>query len=442
MASQREITHIIDLSLRLGELMMSNGAGAADVSATMRAVAHRYGLRNVEIDVTFTSLSMTYQAYADAPQHVLLRQVKQRDIDYADLTLVDHLVRAILHGRGVPLADARATVASISSTGHSRPRWAVTLGWGVMCAGVAVMFGGGLVMVLGAFVAAAAIDRMQLILARHRLPFFYLQVAGGALAVTFAVLLTATGLEDDPSRVVTANIVMLLSGVGFMGALQDALSGFYITGTARMLEALLATAGIIAGISGGLTAARLVGVDIGQIEPGLTDLRALAALGIGALVAAAGFAYASYSPLRALVPIGLVGGGAIVLSRLVDPDEVGAGSVALAALLVGLVGYPISRMIKVPPLVIVVSAVVPMLPGLSIYRALSLLPEGGWATTTGLLAIVQAASVALALAGGVILGEYIAQPLSREARRLEKRLSGPRLVGPIRLRSSREDDAP
>ena len=45
---------------------------------------------------------------------------------------------------------------------------------------------------------------------------------------------------------------MLLAGIGFMGALQDALSGFYVTAGARLTEALLATSGIIAGVSGGL----------------------------------------------------------------------------------------------------------------------------------------------------------------------------------------------
>jgi hypothetical protein len=37
----------------------------------------------------------------------------------------------------------------------------------------------------------------------------------------------------------------------------------------------------------------------------------------------------------------------------------------------------------------------------------------------------------------VILGEYVAQPLKREARRLENRLAGPRLVGPLRGRARR-----
>ncbi len=92
---------------------------------------------------------------------------------------------------------------------------------------------------------------------------------------------------------------------------------------------------------------------------------------------------------------------------------------------------------RVPPLVVVVSAIVPLLPGLSIYRGLSLMGEGGAAISQGLLAMVTAASVAIALASGVILGEYVAQPVEREARRLEQRLAGPRLVGVFRARSKR-----
>jgi uncharacterized membrane protein YjjB (DUF3815 family) len=91
----------------------------------------------------------------------------------------------------------------------------------------------------------------------------------------------------------------------------------------------------------------------------------------------------------------------------------------------------------VPPLVVVVPAIVPMLPGLSIYRGLSLLSAPTGLTSQGLLAMVTAAAVAIALASGVILGEYVAQPLKREARRLESRLAGPRLVGPLRGRGRR-----
>lgn len=48
--------------------------------------------------------------------------------------------------------------------------------------------------------------------------------------------------------------------------------------------------------------------------------------------------------------------------------------------------------------------------------------------------LVAALGTAIALASGVILGQYLAQPLRREAHALETRLSGPRMVGAFRGR--------
>lgn len=438
MSDARELNLTLDLSLRVGELLLSSGAGAADVTATMQSLARQYGVRHPEIDVTFTSLSMSYQPSAEEPAFVLIRQVKQREIDYEDLTQVDHLVRDVLRGE-VPLKDARNRLARIVSSGHATPRWLVSLGWGVMCAGVGLLLEGGPGVIAIAFVAAVCIDRLQLVLARRRLPSFYRQVAGGALATVIAVLAAAT-LDLNPSVVVTANIIMLLAGIGFMGALQDALSGFYVTGGARLTEALLSTAGIIAGVSGGLALADAFGVEVDRLDPGaVTDLGEVTVVAVGAAVCAVGFAFSSYAPRRTLLPIGVVAAIAMVISQSLGQGGFGRTTwpTALAAFFVGLVSYTVAGRLRVPPLVVVVSAVVPMLPGLSIYRGLSLLTEDGTQASGGILALMTAASVALALASGVILGEYVAQPLRREASRVEERLSGPRLVGPLRIRGPR-----
>lgn len=436
MSDARELNLTLDLCLRVGELLLSSGAGAADVTATMQAVGWQYGVRHADIDVTFTSLSMSYQLSPEEPAYVLIRQVKQRDIDYEDLTLVDHLVRDVLRGE-VELKEARTRLARIVSSGHTTPRWLVSLAWGVMCAGVAILLGGGPVVIALAFVAAVCIDRLQLWMGRRRLPSFYRQVAGGAVATVIAVLAAAVQDDLDTSLVVTANIVMLLAGIGFMGALQDALSGFYVTGGARLTEALLSTAGIIAGVSGGLAFAEGIGVDVGRLDPGaVTDLRDVSTVALGAAICAAAFAFASYAPRRSLAPIALIAAIAIVISQSISQGGVSvartAWPVALAAFFVGLVSFTVAGRMRVPPLVVVVSAIVPMLPGLSIYRGLSLLSENSYQASEGILALMTAGSVALALASGVILGEYVAQPVRREAHRLESRLSGPRLVGPLR----------
>jgi uncharacterized membrane protein YjjP (DUF1212 family) len=430
----RDIYKTLDLSLRVGEVLLSSGAGAADVGATMLNVAHACGLRGATADVTFTGLAMSHQTSFEEPALIQMRQVRHREIDYEDLTLVDHLVRDLLAGR-LDRDQARSRLARIVSSGHRLPRWAVTLGYGAMGSGVGLLVGGSLRVALLAAGASMGVDLIQRQMSLRRWPGFYQQVAGGLFATLIAVLAAASHARLSPSLVITAGIIMLLAGVNFMGAIQDALTGFPLTAGARILEAMLATTGVIAGVSGGLTVGRVLGVDLGHLDPGATTLSDLPVMTLGAAVSAAAFAFASYAPLRSLLPIAVVGGLAEAVYFLVFDQGLGiAWASATAAVVVGVVSYSVAGRVRVPPLAVVVPAIVPLLPGLSIYRGLSLLAEGA----DGILSIITAASIAIALASGVIFGEYLAQPLKREARRLETRLAGPRLVGPLRVRSVRQ----
>ena len=435
-ADTRDINLTLDLALKVGEVLLSSGAGAADVTATMLSVTYALGLRQCDVDVTFTSLAISYQAEADEAAVVAMRQVRHRGIDYDDLTKVDHLVRDLLDER-IDRDEARRQLAQVVSSGHKLPRWAVTVGWGAMCSGASLLLGGGLIVMAIAFGAAMGIDRIQQSMSRRRMPAFYQQVAGGMFATLCAIGAAALDLPIDPSLVITANIIMLLAGVGFMGAIQDALTGFYVTSGARILEAILATAGIIAGVSGGLGIGAALGVEMGRLKPGAVGLLDTPMMALGAAICAAGFAFASYAPARILAPIAAISAVAIVIYVGVDLQGLGrAWGSAWAALFIGLVSFSVSGRMRVPALVVVVSAIVPMLPGLSIYVGLSKLADGN---SDGMIQMMTAAAVAISLASGVILGEYIAQPLKREVRKLESRLSGPRLVGPFRARVARKD---
>ena len=428
MTERQEVYETLDLALRIGEVLLSSGAGAADVTATMLEVARACGVRHVSADVTFVDLTLRHQPRADEPAALQVRRVNRRPVDYADLIEVDRTVADLVAG-AISRGEARDQVARVVSTGHQRHRWAVTLAWGVMGTGIALTLGGSPIVCLLAFAAACAIDGTQLLLPQHRIPAFYQQMAGGFVATIIAVSASATELELNPSRVITAGIVMLLAGVGIMGATQDALTGFPLTASARLIDAVMNTAGIIAGVGAGLTVGNLLGVGLTSFKPGAAGLAEVGVTVFGAAVAAAAFAYASYAPLRALVAVGLVGaiGQGVLLA--VDASEVGRtwGSAA-AAVTIGAVCHLVAGRFRVPPLVVVVPAIVPLLPGLEIYRGLALLAQG----QDGVLQLASALTTALALAAGVILGQYLSHPLKREAHRLEARLAGPRMVGAVR----------
>ena len=218
----------------------------------------------------------------------------------------------------VDLVEARTALARIVSSGHNTPRWAITLGWGVMCAGVALLLGGSL-----------TVDRDRL---RRRGLHRPAAAADGAPPASRSSTSRSPagasrrcsrwarrppGLDVDPSLVVTANIVMLLAGIGFMGALQDALSGFYVTAGARLTEALLSTAGIIAGVSGGLSLGQFFGVSIGQLDPGFSSWESVTMVALGSAICAGAFAFACYAPPRIIAPIALISAVAVVISQTI-----------------------------------------------------------------------------------------------------------------------------
>jgi uncharacterized membrane protein YjjP (DUF1212 family) len=427
----RDAAATMSLALRIGELLLSSGAGAADVSAAMHNVAWACGLRGYAADVMFTQLTMTQQAAPEEPALIQIRQVRYRDVDYGDLTEVDHLIRELVEGR-IDRADATQRLNRIISTGHSRPRWAVTGALGVMGGGVGMVLGGDWLVVAVAAAAAMLVDLLQRQMSRRRLPAFYQQVAGGLLATLIAIGVDATPARVSPSLVISTSIVMLLAGVNFLGAIQDALTGFPVTAGARILEAFLGTAGVVAGVSGGLKLADVLGVDLGRLDPGAYSLADWPVMVAGGAVAAGAYAFSAYAPRRALVPIAVVAGVAIMVYAGAYQRGFGiAWSSALAALLLGLVSYPVATRARIPTLVVVAAGITPFLPGLSIYRGLTLLATD---SSKALLAMVTAAAIAIALSSGAILGEYVAQPIRREARRLEGKLAGPRLVGPHGVR--------
>ena len=430
----REITATMSLALRIGEVLLSSGAGAGDVSAAMRNVAWACGLRGYTADVMFTELTMSHQTSSEEPALIQIRQVRYRDVDYGDLTHVDHLIRDLVAGR-IDRAEATSRLNRIISTGHARPRWSVTVALGVMGAGVGMVLGGDWLVVAVAAVAAMLVDLLQRQMGRRRLPAFYQQVAGGLLATLIAVGVAATPADVSPSLVISTSIVMLLAGVNFLGAVQDALTGFPVTAGARILEAFLATTGVVAGVSGGLQVADMLGVNLGPVDPGAYSLATLPVMVVGGAVAAAAYSFAAYAPPRAPAPIGVVAAVAIGLYAVVLDRGLGiAWSSAVAALVLGLVSYPVAARARIPTLVVVAAGITPFLPGLSIYRGLTLLASDA---SAALLAMVTAAAIAIALSSGAILGEYLAQPVRREARRLESKLAGPRLVGPHTVRGVR-----
>ncbi|RBL79469.1 threonine/serine exporter family protein, partial [Streptomyces cavourensis] len=86
------VPRVLDLTLRIGELLLAGGEGAEDVEAAMFAVTRSYGLDRSEPTVTFTLLSISHQPSLVDDPVTASRTVRRRGTDYTRLAAVFRLV--------------------------------------------------------------------------------------------------------------------------------------------------------------------------------------------------------------------------------------------------------------------------------------------------------------------------------------------------------------
>ncbi|AOS61234.1 threonine/serine exporter family protein [Actinoalloteichus hymeniacidonis] len=425
---------VLDLALRIGEVQMASGAGAADATATILAVTNAFGLPHCEVDVIYTSITVCCHLGVDQAPITTLRVVRSRSMDYSRLSDTEDLVRRITSGE-ISVGDAHSELQRITTARHPYPRWVSTLAWGGMAAAIAVLIGAGPFLVMLAALITIVIDQIGRQLNRRALPFFFQQVVGGAIATGAAMAVYESDLLGDAttSLAVGANLVVLLSGLSVVGVAQDAVSGYNVTATGRAGETLLMTAGLVTGV----VLALRIGVALGASESAVAErlppvVGDLPLMITAAAATAACFALASYAPLRSLLVAAAAGAigqavySLLILSTLAGPIPAAGG----AAAVIGFCGGVLSRRLGVSALVIVVSGIAPMLPGLSTYRALyQVAAENDLASS--IPELMMAAGIALALGAGVALGEFLAHPVQRGLSRLERRLAGPRMSGPL-----------
>lgn len=435
--SESTIHVVLDLAMRIGEFQMASGAGAADATATIIAVTSTYGIRNCEVDVIFTSISVCYHRGTELAPIYSLRVVRPRGTDYTRLVQVEQLVGRITGGK-LRATDAIVELERIITTGHRYPRWAATLAWGGMSSSIAVLLGGGPLVASISFVIAAVIDRVGILLNKRGLPHFFQQLVGGALATAMALGVGYGHLFKDPpsaTLLIGAALTVLLSGLSVVSTAQDAVTGYYLTAAARTVQIVLASAGLIAGVVIALDLAVRIGLpDASGIANKLTPTPFDLPIEVFAgAFAAAFFALAAYSGPRIMVVSGIAGGvGALAYNALALTAYNEIARAAVAAVLIGFGGGLLARRLRLPPVVVAVSGLVPLLPGYTTYKALYALAVQSDQSNAGLPNLMVAVAIAVALGAGVVFGQFLAQPVRTGMGRLGRRISGPRMAGPLR----------
>ncbi|MFE7188791.1 threonine/serine exporter ThrE family protein [Kitasatospora sp. NPDC057541] len=411
-AAARNVPRILDLTLRIGELLLASGEAAEDVEAAMLGIAHAYRLDRCEPQVTFTLIGISHQPSLVEPPITADRVVRRRTSDYTRLNAVYELV-ADITAEQVSVNDAYRRLAVIRRNRHPYAAWLLALNTGLLAGAATFLVGGKIddkawLVFLSAFVAAVLGDRLASLIARRGLPEFYQFVLAAMPAAASGIVLSFNELGLRGSVVITGGLFALLPGRALVAAVQDGLTGFYITAAARLLEVIYLVAGIVIGVM--LILYLGVGFEA-KLRPdeSLVGNNYPPVQMVAAMVLTLAFAMLLQTDRRSLALVTLNSGigwasyGVLAYNAGVSPIV----ATGVAAGLVGLFGQLMARYRNGSALPYVTAAIGPLMPGSALYLGMLSFAQGH--PSGGLVQITRAAAIAMALAIGVNLGGEIAR---------------------------------
>lgn len=434
--TQRHARSVIDLCLRVGEAMLATGASAADVVAMVLRISSAYGVSNMHVDITFTSIAVSVHRGLDEDPISVMRIVKVRTTDYTRLQNVYLLIDEIT-GTEYPLVEvdaARERLSTILTGPHPYRRWILTTGKAVLAGGVVVMFDVSFVLVLVAAASAVLSDLITRQFARWGVSAFFGQLAAAAATTAIAVFifwLRSVGIDipgsNQPTVIVIAGIIMLLSGIGLTTSARDAIDGYYVTASARGLEVIMLTLGLAIGISVTLGIALRLGIPV-AVATTLGDDIGLGHGVVGAALIGVGFALTSYVRLLFAPLMALAAGLVFAVYYVVLPVASQPGlAPAIAGVAAGIIGYLTYRWLKVPEAAMTMAGIIGLIPGLAVYRSIYALMDSEYGVNASLPAMVVALATGFGLAAGTTIGGFVARTtfgLDRAARLSLRRSRG------------------
>ncbi len=417
----------LDLLLQTGCLLMESGADTTRVLRNMRRVAVWLGL-----DENYLHTVINYEViqvnYSDSTHSFTkFRSCVHHGIDLTAISLVSRLSwRAI--SQDYSLDQYERALAHIRNRSRNYTPWQVALGGGLACGGFCIQFGCDWMSFLLCSVAAILALRLRQVL-----------VAGGVNAciaigcAAFSGTLLAwlsifMGLSSTPWHPLLACALFIVPGVPLINFVSDMLDGHIDTGVTRALHTLIMIMAMSFGIA---LAIRVCGIDNFVRNLSLTPHHEYWEYALAAAISAVGFSMI-FNVQRRLLPVVAVGGMLAVCTRNFVNLGPSSGNVGLdmglvmgslaASTLVSVIAIQARHWFHTPHQCITIPSVIPMVPGVLMYRALfAFIDMHGVVgeVTVAMNNAIQASLVILCIALGVAIPNIFVRRLN-ETRRQRK----------------------
>ena len=247
---------VLNLAISIGEAMLKSGGEIYRVQETVCRVLEAYGIFDYHVFVITNGIFATvHEQREDAGS--MVRYVPIGEVNLQRVAAINQLSREISAGEcGIGQAYQRLSQC-LKDPGVNN--WALILSCGVGCAGFGYLMGARLYDSLFSFFLGMLLEVFLLVTSHYRASKFIMNILGSALVTAGSLFLYGAGAGILFDRVIIGGIMPLLQGVSMTTAIRDLFGGDYLSGSIRLIDALLTGMCIAIGVGAAIKAFQMLG---------------------------------------------------------------------------------------------------------------------------------------------------------------------------------------
>ena len=400
---------VLDLALMAGHILLENGAEIYRVEETIDRICGYYGVNSENAFVLSNGIFLT----AGSARESFFAKVQHIPVSGTHLNkvaAVNQLSREIVEGRHT-IQEAYRILEEIR-TMPGKKRWMQTLASGVGSAAFCIFFGGTFGDSLAAFTAGICLYLYVLWLSTPHLSKIVGNIGGGALVTVVCCLLYLMGVGENLNFMMIGTIMPLVPGVAFTNSIRDVADGDYISGSVRMLDALLVFFCIAIGVGIGFSLISLVPgsgtlQEMGQLAEnsgsgpmgGMEIFGQLAKEILSAVIGTVSFSVLFGVPREYYPYCGFIGGAGWLVYCLAELFLPGSGPCFAATAVVILLSRTAAVMKRCPVTIFLIAGIFPLVPGAGVYWTVYhiVMEELFLAVSTGYSAMKEAIAIVMGI---------------------------------------------
>lgn len=236
---------VLELSFKMGQALLENGAEISRVQETMERVAQAYNVEDFNVYV-LTNAVLANGRENGIEKRTLLKHVPNTSIHFGRICAVNQLSREIAAGKHTA-AQAEAKLEEIKKIPYSSLPLAI-VACAVGSAAFSYLFGGSAMDALASFICGIILEPLVHLAGKWKLSKFLTNLSASALMAFCASILVLLGLGQNLDKVIIGSIIRLVPGVALTTSIRDFFNGDYLSGTIRMIDAFLVGGCIAVGV--------------------------------------------------------------------------------------------------------------------------------------------------------------------------------------------------